>query len=232
MKSRRLALVGDYSLTIEAHLAIPSALALAAQKTSTVLTWEWIGSATVRDARRQLEGFAGVWCVPGSPYASMTGALEAIRFARETGRPFLGTCGGFQHALIEIARDVLGIRDADHTETNPQATEPVVSRLSCSLVGQRGQITFAPGSQLAKIFDGQTTLEEYRCSYGFTPAYRARFEQAGLRFTGFDTEGQTRACEWPTQRFFVGTLFQPERAALQNRSHPLVEAFVAAIGSG
>ena len=161
----------------------------------------------------------------------MAGALAAIRHAREHNLPCLGTCGGFQHALIEFARDAAGITGADHAETNARASDPVVTALSCSLVDQTGGITFSPGSRMHAIFGGRPTHEGYHCNYGVNPAYRARLEAAGLRFTGFDAAGNIRAFELPGQRFFLGTLFQPERSALRGTTHPLSEALVAALAA-
>ena len=224
----RLALIGDYDSGIVAHRAIPLALALAGKTTGVALEWEWIGTDTITDAPRQLANYAGLWCVPGSPYRNMAGTLAAIRFAREQRRPFLGTCGGFQHALIEFARHVAGVAGADHAETNAAAADLVVTPLACTLVGQHNDITFTPGSQLHRIFVGQQSREGYHCNYGPNPAYRSRFESAGLRFTGFDAEQQIRAMEFPAHPFFIGTLFQPERSALENRHHPLIQAFVRA----
>ena len=223
---RRLALVGDYHPEVIAHQAIPRALELAWNNLGADLAWDWIGTDAITDAPRQLAGHAGVWCVPASPYKNMNGALAAIRFARETKRPFLGTCGGFQHALIEFVRNVIGVNAADHAETNPAAADLVVTPLACSLVGQQGEISFTAGSQLDAIFQGQRAREGYHCNYGPNPAYRARFESAGLRFTGFDAGNHIRALELPGHPFFIGTLFQPERSALENRCHPLIEAFV------
>lgn len=226
----RLALIGDYSPQVVAHGAIPQALDLARKRTGRPLEWDWIGTETLVDAPRQLDGYAAVWCVPGSPYRSTDGALAAIRFAREKQRAFLGTCGGFQHALIEFARNVLNLPDAEHAETAPTAPNLVVTALSCSLVGQQGDIVFTPGSRLDRIFGGEVAREGYHCNYGPNSAYRSRFEAAGLVFTGFDREIQVRACELVGHPFFLGTLFQPERAALEGRSHPLIEAFVRAAG--
>src|SRR6188768_539748 len=224
----RIALIGDYRPQVVAHGAIPQALDLARKSTGRALEWEWIGTEALVDAPRQLADYTGVWCVPGSPYRNIDGALAAIRFAREKQRAFLGTCGGFQHALVEFARNVLGVASADHAETAPANAELVVTPLACSLVGQQGDIIFTPGSQLDRIFGGEVAREGYHCNYGPNSAYRARFEAAGLVFTGFDREAQVRACELVGHRFFIGTLFQPERAALAGRSHPLVEAFVRA----
>jgi CTP synthase (UTP-ammonia lyase) len=226
----RLALIGDYNPEVVAHRAITLALELARKNTGRACEWNWIGTDTLTDAPRQLDGYDGVWCVPASPYRNMEGALAAIRFAREDKRPFLGTCGGFQHALIEFARHVAGVVGAEHAETNATARDLVVTPLACSLVGQQGDITFTPGSQLHAIFNGQPAREGYHCNYGPNPAYRARFESTGLRFTGFDSAGQIRAMELPGHPFFIGTLFQPERSALEGRRHPLIEAFVRQLG--
>ncbi len=234
-----LALVGDRSPSITAHRAIPLALDLAVQATGGTLRWEWIGTEKIGDPARSLRGATGVWCVPASPYKNMDGALAAIRFARERNLPFLGTCGGFQHAVIEFARHVAGLRSADHAETAEMqchligdiSPELVVTPLACSLVGKSGNITFTPGSRLHDIFGGNPTTEGYHCSYGVNTACRAKLEAAGLRFTGFDAAGETRACELPSHRFFIGTLFQPERSALAGTHHPLIREFVRSIRS-
>ncbi|HZL44853.1 MAG TPA: hypothetical protein VFC28_01385 [Opitutaceae bacterium] len=243
-----IALVGDHRDTVIAHQAIPRALALAGAAAGVAVTWEWVrtdeinpdsGPPALARPRGSLADFAAIWVVPGSPYARMAGALAAIRFARESGRPFLGTCGGFQHALIEFARDVCGVPDANHAETADAATATsagrpplVVTPLQCSLVGQTGRITFVSDSRLHAIFGGKPALEGYHCSYGLNPAWRGRLEAAGLRFTGFDSNAEVRAAELPDHPFFVGTLFQPERSALRNEPHPLITAFVRAAAAG
>jgi CTP synthase (UTP-ammonia lyase) len=227
----RLALIGDFNPDVVAHRAIPLALDLANAVTGCSVACHWIGTEMITDASLQLSPFAGVWCVPASPYRNMAGALAAIRFARETKRPFLGTCGGFQHALIEFARHVAGLNLADHAESNPTATDPLVTPLTCSLVGQHENILYTPGSQLQGIFSGNSLPEAYHCNYGVNALYRARLEAAGLRFSGFDRERQIRALELPGHPFFIGTLFQPERTALAGRQHPLIQAFVRAISA-
>lgn len=132
----RIGLIGDHSADIPAHRAIPIALRDAAQAMGVKLRFEWLATDSLSNPS-QLQAFDGLWCVPGSPYRSMDGALLAIRHARETGLPFLGSCGGFQHAVIEHARNVLGWRDADHAETTPDAARAVASLLACALVAGR-----------------------------------------------------------------------------------------------
>lgn len=226
----RIALVGDYSAEVAAHRAIPEALSLARAALDCPLEWEWIHTSEIHDAARELAGFSGVWVVPASPYAKMDGALNAIRFARETRRPFLGTCGGFQHALIEIARNVAGI-SADHAESHPEGNNLVVTRLTCSLVEVSNTLRLEPDSLLHAAYGSDTATEGYRCAFGPNPTYLSMFARAGLRFTAFDEAGEPRAAELPptVHPFFVGTLFQPERAALRGELPPLVRAFAAAV---
>jgi len=223
-----IALIGEQNPSIPAHRAIPHALRLAGEAYEGTVVWRWVDSDMLKNARRDLSVYDGVWVVPGSPYRNMEGVLGAIRFARETMCPFLGTCGGFQHAVIEFARNVANLPAADHAETAPQAQVPVITPLACELVEKSDEVTFTPGSRLHTIFGGQPTRGEYRCRFGVNPAYRAALENAGLQFTGFDASGDIRALELPRHPFFAGTLFQPERGAMRGERHPLIAAFVAA----
>ena len=132
----RVGLVGDYNPDVRAHVAIPKALDLTADVTGYKSNVTWVETSALGvNVEEQLRPFDALWCVPASPYADMEGALSAIRFARESGRPFLGMCGGFQHALIEYARNALGLAGADHAETNPTVELALVTPLTCSLVG-------------------------------------------------------------------------------------------------
>jgi CTP synthase len=162
----------------------------------------------------------------------MEGVLEVIRFARENNLPFFGTCGGFQHALIEFARNVAGIEAADHAEINPNRKELVITHLASPLVGKAGKITFTPGSRLHRIFGAEPAQEGYHCSYGLNTEYQSCLESAGLYFSGFDEDGEVRAAELPTHPFFVGTLFQPERSSLRGVPHPLIKTFVESVVCG
>ena len=192
--------------------------------------WQWLHTSTLLDdPSEQLAGFQGVWCVPASPYANTRGALAAIRFARQTGRAFLGTCGGFQHALLEYAEAVWGVAQPAHAELDPAAVDPVIAPLACSLVEQTGEIRFEKGSRLAAIYGVDAATEEYHCRYGLSPGYRDRLTSGPLRVSGRDEAGDIRAIELDGHPFFVATLFQPERSALKGRTHPLVSAFVASV---
>jgi CTP synthase (UTP-ammonia lyase) len=166
--------------------------------------------------------------VPASPYRSTDGALRAIRFAREQGRPFLGTCGGFQHAVLEYARSVLGWVDAEHAETAPDAPLLVVTPLACALVEAQGAVRFRPGSLLRMAYGADEAVEGYRCRYGLNPAFRDALPAGALRVAAEDEAGDVRAVELDGHPFFVATLFQPERAALHGQVPAIVAAFVRA----
>jgi CTP synthase (UTP-ammonia lyase) len=131
--SVRIGLIGDYKQAVVAHQAIPISPALAGEALSISVSGEWVPTQEIRDFSH-VAGFDGIWCVPASPYKSMQGALCAIQYARQQFRPFLGTCGGFQHAIIEYALSVLGWADADHAETPPEAARLVIAPLTCALV--------------------------------------------------------------------------------------------------
>ncbi|MFN8586484.1 MAG: CTP synthase [Candidatus Eisenbacteria bacterium] len=227
--SVRIALVGDFDPAVTAHRAIPRALELACKAAARAdVTWEWVPTDAIR-APERMAGSAGVWCVPASPYRSTDGALAAIRVARENGLPFLGTCGGFQHAVLEYARHVLGGADAEHAELAPGAARTVIAPLACSLVEKSNEVRFVPGTRIAAAYTRASSQEGYHCSYGLNPELAHALTAGPLRATAHDESGEVRAVELDGHPFFVATLFQPERAALEGVLPPLVAAFVRAV---
>lgn len=225
--SATIGLIGDYDASAPAHRAIPMALRQASKKTGIPLDFEWVPTDQIT-APERVARYDGIWCVPASPYRSMDGALLAIRFTREHLIPFLGTCGGFQHAIIEFARDVLCWADADHAETSPDATRAVIAPLACPLVEVTGAVRLVSGSRIAAAYGSGETMESYHCRYGLNPEFRAALVAGPLRATAHDPSGDVRAVELDGHPFFVTTLFQSERAALKGQAVPLAEAFIMA----
>jgi CTP synthase (UTP-ammonia lyase) len=223
----RVALVGDRSPGVRAHARIPGLLDALAQRDQLVLDAYWIPTQDVESAE-VLAGFDAIWLVPGSPYRSEAGAIVAVGTAREQGIPFLGTCGGFQHALLEFARDVCGLGDVDHGENRPEADDLLIVPLACSLVGHEGVVKVAAGSLAERVLGAERTVERYHCSYGLSPAYLHVLRAYGLRFSGVDEAGDVRIAELPDHPFFLATLFQPELAGDGTRPHPIVRAMAAA----
>ncbi len=224
----QIGLIGDFSSEVTAHIAIPKALAIVANDLDVEVKITWLATDSILPDIEPLSTFDGLWCVPASPYASMDGALSAIRIAREQNRPFLGTCGGFQHALIEYVRNVLGYEEAEHAESNPAATMPLIAPLSCSLVEAKGTIKLKRNSQISRIYGKDEVIEQYHCNYGVNVRYQRLLELGEMKITGVDTEDEPRVVELAGHPFFIATLFQPERSALSGIVHPLIRAYVQA----
>lgn len=226
-KTITIGLIGDYDESVTAHRAIPLALQLASETLQVDIQFEWVATEEITSVSR-IARFDGLWCVPASPYRNMDGALLAIRHARSNAIPFLGTCGGFQHAVIEYARNVLGWPDADHAETAPDASRAVISALACSLVEVTSPVRLCANTRIASAYGVNEISEGYRCNYGLNPEFQTALVSGPLRATAYDESGEVRAVELEGHPFFVATLFQPERSALKGNPAPLVVSFVRA----
>ncbi|MCI3946263.1 CTP synthase domain protein [Pseudomonas syringae] len=222
-----IGLVGDFIAEVPAHQAIPLALQMVADALRVQVDVEWLPTPHIGDGAR-LESFDGLWCVPGSPYQDMQGALTAIRFAREGRVPFLGSCGGFQHVLVEYARHCLGWDDADHGETSPDAANVIIEPLSCPLVDALASIHLQPDTLIARAYGTLDIEERYHCRYGLRRELESSLFGDALTVSGRGPEGDVRCLELQGHPFFVATLFQSERGALLGRIPPVVEAFVRA----
>lgn len=222
----RLALVGDYRSSAVAHQAIPAAVDLAAASLNLSAIAEWVPTETITSPA-QFQHFDAIWVVPGSPYQNDEGAYLAITCARENNVPFLGSCGGFQYAVIEYARNVMGWHDAAHAETDTEG-RVVISPLSCSLVEKTGDVVLKPGSLIARAYGKLETNEGYHCNFGVNPDFVQALADFPLRITAWDSEGDVRGIELPDHKFFIATLFQSERAALRNALSPLVVSLLQA----
>ena len=142
------------------------------------------------DAQKKLESFDGIWAAPGSPYKSFDGMLKGIEFARRRDWPFLGTCGGFQYALIECVRNVLGIKDADTAENNSGSKNIVIYPVACAvpdrakgapkLSGSIPEIRLRPGSYLQSFYSQDTVAEEFFCNFEVNPEYEWAAMEAGF----------------------------------------------------
>jgi len=228
MDPLRIGLIGEHQPAAVAHRAIPVALERASATTGSPIEVTWLPTSELARDLAPALACDGLWAVPATPYADGNAAIAAIRRARESGQPFFGTCGGYQHALLEYARNVLGMAEAQHAEEHPEAALALIGRLTCDLVEVTGRIRLIPGSRMAEIC-GTLELEEgYHCRFGLDPKHRRRFDGTALWIVAEDPAGEPRGFELESHPFFFGTAFQPERAALAGHDHPLVVAFVRA----
>jgi CTP synthase (UTP-ammonia lyase) len=219
----QVGVIGDFDPANETHTAIQQSFDQAAQGAVQAV---WI--PTDAAASTALSRYAGIWCAPASPYCSLEGALSGIRFAREKGVPFLGTCAGFQHAILEFARNVLGFGNAASEEYDAAAADLFVSRLDCSLWGKQMTIRIQPGTLAHRLYGADQAEERYYCNFSFNPAYRGDMERGGARFSATDPDGRVRTFELPAHRFFLGTLFVPQTSSAPGKPHPVIAGFAAA----
>jgi len=208
----RIAIVGDFNSANKSHAATVDAIRHCSARREVPVEETWIGTEELAKPGgvARLAGFGGIWVAPASPYRSMEGALSAIGFAREGKTPLLGTCGGFQHVILEYARNVLGFADAEHEETAGPSPRLFISRLACSLVGRTMTISLLPDSLVARAYGQTQVQEEYHCNFGVNPDYVDILRASALRVVGSDHEGVVRAVELADHPFFVGTLFLPQ----------------------
>jgi len=215
-----IAVVGDRDTSLLTHRELDAAIA-------RMPTWahaRWVGTD-----RLPLDDVDGVWLAPGTPYRDDDAVYALIAHARSGGIPFLGTCGGFQYALVEFARNVAGIADAAHAESDPHAPEPVVGMLGCSLVGARRTVRSVPGTRLAELCGTDPFPGFHWCNYGLRPEWSEQLRQAGLVVSAHAEDAGVEGVELPSQAFFIATLFQPQVGAANGGPlHPLIGALCAA----
>jgi CTP synthase (UTP-ammonia lyase) len=232
MPAIRIGLVGDFDSKVIAHQAINAFFALWNASNSPRIEPVWTATDTIIPGKESVLGkFQSIWCVPASPYKSTDGALWAIQYARTQCIPFLGTCGGFQHALLEYARNVLHLNSANHTELAPATEFPLLHRMQCSLVEKSQKILATGKGRFASWYGASEGSEQFHCSYGLNPAYENLFENSPLQITARSEDNEVRAIELTGHPFFLATLFQPERKALAGQLHPLVFAFLSNVAN-
>jgi CTP synthase (UTP-ammonia lyase) len=217
-----IGIVGDYDPGYFLHAATDAAFArLGAQAA-------WVPTPAVYHDPSLLGQFHGLLIPPGSPYKSMDGALGAIRYARENEVPLLGTCSGFQHVLVEFARNAAGIHGAALPALDPGAEEFICAPLACSATGEEHPVSIAPGTLAASLYRASETTEPFYCTYGLNTAYKDRLEESGMRFSGSDADGVARILEIPSHPFFLATLYVPQARQTDNDPHPVLAGLVSA----
>jgi CTP synthase (UTP-ammonia lyase) len=238
----RIGILGDFNPEFRSHHATNAALQHAARKLNLEIESQWVPTPSLNadGAVKVLESYDGLWAAPGSPYQSFDGMLKGIQFARTRDWPFLGTCGGFQYALIECARNVLNIPDADTAENQSGSKNIIIYPVACAVPDRKGdapklsgtspEIRLRPGSYLQSFYgkDRETATEEFFCNFEVNPDYEWCAMEAGFPIVARGAQGEIRAIESPANRFFLATLFQPQLTSTEANPHPIVIAFVQA----
>jgi CTP synthase (UTP-ammonia lyase) len=227
----KLGIIGDYNSSFRPHIATNEVIEMIKPSLDFNLRYDWIPTNTINKHFDSLvKEYNSFWIAPGSPYNSMEGALKIIEYARLNNIPTLGTCGGFQHMVIEFARNVLMIKDAEHAEYDPYASKLVVNPLSCKLAGQTLQIDIVDKhSKTYMIYGQDKVFEKYYCNFGLNPNYQKVIHDNGFAIVGSDEHNEARILELKGHKFFIATLFVPQDNCTVENPHKLIEAFLRII---
>lgn len=236
----RIAVVGKYMKHRDAYKSVYESLDHAGIANRTRVIVQRVEAEEVSDqgAAAILSGVDGILVPGGFGMRGIEGKIEAIRFARTKGIPFFGICLGMQCAVVEFARSVLGLEDANSTEFDTTTQNPVISLMEDqSYVRQRGgtmrlgtwPCALAPESLARRAYGEESIQERHRHRYEFNNSYRKAFEENGIRLTGLSPDGSlVEIIEWPDHPWFLAVQFHPEFKSKPTKSHPLFHDFIAA----
>jgi len=228
---KKIAIIGDFNPSVKSHQFTNQALENACAFLQHSATWSWISTTEVEAGFEQItRSHQGFLIAPGSPYKSMEGALQVIEFARTHNIPTLGTCGGFQHMVIEFSRNALNIKDAQHAELDPYASSLVITPLSCNLKERPLEIKIIKKTSKTFAAIGTDSIyEKYYCNFGLNPCYQKQLQDHGFVTVGSDSSHEARIVELQNHPFFIATLFLPQDRSIQDGPHPLFIAFLQAV---
>ena len=227
MKNREIGIIGDFRNSIT-QSAIADSIEHSNRTLGITNTYRWIDTTTLDtdDYAEILQPISGIWSATGCPFKSINGSLNAIRYARENGIPHLGTCSGFQHTIIEYARNVLGYRNAQHAEYTNDTTDLFIDRLACSLKGTRGEVKITEHTLAREIYGIGTIEVDYYCSYGINEVYRPLILSGDLIVSGMDVNRAIRMMELKGHPFFIITAFVPQMESSFDKPNPLITEFI------
>ena len=248
-----VAIVGKYTQLEDAYKSIAEALTHGGMANRVRVNVEWVDAEIfeTQDAAPLLQGFHAILVPGGFGERGTEGKIKAAQFAREHKVPYLGICLGMQMAVIEAARNVIGVSDAGSEEFDHEAGgkrfEPVVYHLKEWVQGNHKvarkvdddkggtmrlgayDASLSPGSQVAEIYGSTEIDERHRHRYEVDIKYREQLEAAGLRFSGMSPDGRLpEIVEWTDHPWFIGVQFHPELKSKPFEPHPLFKDFIRA----
>jgi CTP synthase len=243
-----IAMVGKYVQIRDSYLSLHEALMHGGLKTRSRVNIHYIESTDVEaHGTHSLQGMDAILVPGGFGERGIEGKIQAVRYAREHGIPYLGICLGMQVAIVEYGRHVLGFSDANSTEFNRATSHPVIALISewqdqahgtqtRSEASHKGatmrlgaqEVMLGAGTKAREIFARDVIMERHRHRYEFNNTYLDRFIQAGLRFSGFSRDNLVEVIELPNHPWFVATQFHPEFTSTPRDGHPLFTGFIRA----
>ena len=235
-----IGLVGKYVALHDAYLSVAEALRHAGYQHNTHIKIHWIDSEGVTEdnVKEKLGGLDGIIVPGGFGSRGIEGMITAAKYARENRVPYFGICLGMQIAVIEYARNVLGLKDANSGEFDDKCTDKVIDFMP----GQSDEINkggtlrlgaypcvIKPGTTMERCYGKRVISERHRHRYEFNNDYRAPMEEAGLTLSGISPDGTlVETVELSDRPFHVGVQYHPEFKSRPNKPHPLFLGFVGA----
>jgi CTP synthase len=238
-ESIRIGLVGKYVELHDAYMSVAESLRHAGWHHDVNIEIVWLNSELLdgEELRKELRKVSGIVVPGGFGPRGIEGKVSGVQFAREKGIPFLGLCYGLHMAVIEAARNLLGLEGANSTEIDPQTPHPVIDLMP----NQRGvemggtmrlglwPCRLLPETVAGNAYGEPTVFERHRHRFEVNNDYRDRLAEAGLIVSGASPDGQlAEIMEYRHHPFFVGVQFHPEFRSRPNRPHPLFRDFIAA----
>ncbi|MDP2388008.1 MAG: CTP synthase [Bacteroidota bacterium] len=239
-KEVRIGLIGKYVELKDSYKSIAEAFIHAGAMNECKVQLDWIHSESITEEniKEKLKGLKGILVAPGFGNRGIEGKIAAIKYARENNVPFLGICLGMQCAVIEFARNVLGLKDAHSREMNPATSSPVIDILEAQKNISHMGGTMRLGSYPCKLEEGTKAFEVYskkeinerhRHRYEFNNEYTKEFIEAGMVLSGVNPDaGLVEIVELPNHPWFIGVQFHPEYKSTVVNPHPLFVSFVNA----
>ena len=236
----RIGLVGKYVGLHDAYLSVVEALRHAGFFHHVHIEIDWIDSEELRaeNISEKLSGLHGIILPGGFGSRGIEGMILAAQYARENGIPYFGICLGMQIAVIEFARNVCGIQDADSGEFNEQCRNKVIDFMpgQSSTIDKGGTLRLGaypcmiqPGTLMERCYETLTISERHRHRYEFNNDYRTVMTGKGLVLSGLSPNGKlVETIELPDSPFFIGVQYHPEFKSRPNRPHPLFIGFIGA----
>jgi CTP synthase len=236
----KVAVIGKYTRLKDSYLSIAEALEHAGADHRTKVELDWVESEELTDpevAARRLESADGVLVFPGFGHRGIEGKIQAARYARENGVPYLGLCLGMQIAVIEFARNVAGLEGANSTEFDPDTEHPVIDIMPDQVGVEMGgtmrlgsyPCRMAPGTLAERVYGEELVSERHRHRYEVNNRYRDELEHRGMVWSGTSPDGRlVEIAELADHPFYIGSQFHPEFKSRPLRPHPLFRGFVGA----
>ena len=237
-KKKKIGLVGKYVELHDAYKSIAESFIHAGAVNECKVRLQWIHSEKLNDKNYQeeLKDLKGILVAPGFGHRGIEGKILAVKYARENNVPFLGICLGMQVSVIEFARNVLKLEDADSLEMNPKTPHPVINLMEEQKnVTEKGgtmrlgayDCNLKDGTRALKAYGQKEVSERHRHRYEFNNAYLEQFEAAGMKPVGVNPDtGLVEAVELEGHKWFVGVQFHPEYKSTVIKPHPLFVEFV------